>query len=148
MGFGGVHQLLADATALLAGIDREHAEVALAVDIGDVGTGHQLAVAFGQQDGRARAVQVALDAFGIDAGAVQQVGFGGPANAAGVAAVGRGDQGDQGGDVGRRGGAEGQGAHGGILGGVGASGEVADPTGFAKCVGYALLTQPSFFIHK
>ena len=93
------------------------------------------ALALGQQDRGARAVEVGLDAFGVDAGAIQQVGFGGPANAAGVATVGRGDEGDQGGDVGRRGGAEGQGAHGPILGGAwaGANGGVGtDPFRNAK----------------
>src|SRR3546814_13421469 len=50
-------------------------------------------------------------ASGLDAVAVEEVGRGRPAGAAGVAAVGGGDQRDEGGDVGRGGVAEGEAGH-------------------------------------
>jgi len=86
------------------------------VVIGHVRAGQQLTIALGEQDGGAWLGEIGLQAVGVDAGAVQQVGLGGPAGPAGIATVGGGDQGDQGGDVGGSGRAEGQGAHGAILG--------------------------------
>ena len=102
---------LAHAATLQVGAHGEHAEVAGAVFLGHVRAGQQRAVALGEQDDTAWPVDVAAQAFGIDALAVQHVRFGGPAGAAGVAAVGGGDQLDQGGDVGVRGRAESEGVH-------------------------------------
>src|SRR3546814_3577180 len=57
------------------------------------------------------ALDVGAQHVRIDAVAVEEVGLGRPAGAAGVAAVGGGDQRDEGGDVGRGGVAEGEVGH-------------------------------------
>jgi hypothetical protein len=54
-----------------------------------------VAVAFGEDHDAARARDVLPQHVGIDAVAVEEIGFGGPADTAGVAAIGRGDEFDQ-----------------------------------------------------
>src|SRR5690606_3754958 len=66
---------------------------------------------------------------GLDALAVKQVGLGGPALAAGLAAVGGGDQLDDGGDVGGGGGAEARHVHPRILGSASSLGSTGHGTG-------------------
>src|SRR5690606_7975963 len=75
----------------------------------------------------ARTQDVGAQHVGVDARAFKQVGLGGPAGAAGIAAVGGGDQVDQGGDVGFGGRAEGGGLHGGSLRGGGSTGSRLRP---------------------
>ncbi len=113
--FGLGHQLFADAAALQARADREHAEIAGVALIGDMRAGDQFAIAFGQQHHAAVAQDVLAKQLGFDAGAVEQVGLGRPADAAGIAAVGRGNQDDQRIDVGNGGGTEGERMHGAIV---------------------------------
>ncbi len=106
-----LHDLFADPAALRRGADREHAEVAMTVLVGDVAAGQQPPALFGQQDHAARPLDVGEQARGVHPLAVEEIGFGGPAHARGVAAVGRGDQFDQGRNVVRGGAAEGEGIH-------------------------------------
>jgi len=74
-----------------------------------------LSIAFGDKDAAPGAFDVTQQTFGIDALAIQQIGFGGPALLADLATVGGGHQRDEGGDVRGGRGTEGQRAHAPIL---------------------------------
>src|SRR3546814_14189479 len=78
----------------------EHAEVAVSVLFGHVRAGQQRVAALGQHHAAARALDVGAQHVGVDAVAVEEIGFRGPADAAGVAAVGGGDPRGEGGTVG------------------------------------------------
>src|SRR3546814_2993268 len=75
-------QRLADAAALQPGHDGEHAEVAVSVLFGHVRAGQQRVAALGQHHAAARALDVGAQHVGVDAVAVEEIGFRGPADAA------------------------------------------------------------------
>jgi stearoyl-CoA desaturase (delta-9 desaturase) len=97
---------LADAGALEGGDDREHAKVTRAVLDGHVGAGHERAVALGEDDDAVRALDASAHVAGVGALPIEEVGLGGPARAAFVAAVRGLDERHDGGDVGEGGGTE------------------------------------------
>jgi hypothetical protein len=71
-----------------------------------VRAGQQLPVALRRATRGCGAFDVSAQDLGIDAVPVEEIGFGGPAGAAGIAAIGGGDQVDDGVEVGQPGGAE------------------------------------------
>ncbi|CAM5511526.1 hypothetical protein RLIN73S_06883 [Rhodanobacter lindaniclasticus] len=85
--------LFAEPMALLAGVDRKHAEIAGRTLPLDVATRHQRATACRQQHPAVRSRDQGADVCRVGALAIQQMGFGGPAAQAGFAAIGRFDQG-------------------------------------------------------
>src|SRR5690606_10084908 len=126
-------QAAAQAAALQLRPHREHAEVAGTVLLGDVGAGERAIGAVDHQHPAAGAAQVGAQHLGVDAGAGEEVGFGGPAGAAGLAAVGGRDARDEGGDVRLGGGAE-TGLHGGGFYG----GRRVDARGGKRAAGYGI----------
>src|SRR5215471_7580298 len=89
---GFAHHLPADAATLQGRLDREHAEIAgvalpLEMAAGEQFARARAAAALGQQDAAARLADEFADAGDIDALAVEHVGFGRPADPAGVAAI-------------------------------------------------------------
>lgn len=111
--FSVLQHQTANAAALTLRVDSEQAQVTQTVLLaGDFAAGRELAVVVvGQQDGRARGVDLGGHAVGIDAVVADQVGFGGPALARGVAAESLLDEGGDGGRVGRGGFAVGEADH-------------------------------------
>ncbi len=120
LGFG--QQRLAEPAALQRRIHRKHPEVPGAVVIGNMRTGHQTLILFDHQHQAAFAQDIVAQHGRIDTRTLENIGLGGPAHAAAVAAIGRSHQQDESVDVSDGSGAESDGLHGDSLIGNGECG--------------------------